>query len=212
MIQLTRAMLVAMASIFVLCDGADAQTVGTITIAIWRTDVVVLGADRRWTTFRTDGDLSRSPRRSNPKIVTHERLPLAVATAGLATLASRETAEFVKDAIAKMKFAKDLTRNRVSDEIIAALERPVRKERDGIRAALTGHSSTKTEAALKLARLSVEIGFVAGGKAHLIVILIDDRATVELPATADLKAWRASRTFIRPDGMQQRKGSLVVGN
>ncbi len=157
---------------------------GTIIMGVPRTSFVVLGADRLWINAlpKVDDPLAERQGR-RPKIAVHDSLPLAVAVAGIASLGpEQDTLEHVRRLIAP------LDASRLSFDAIVERLRPDLQERlqavrvPARRALARDPADAAARIRLRVARLTLLVAYVAGGRATLGSLDIEDRWTARLAA------------------------------
>ena len=150
---------------------------GTIVVGIPRADFVVLGADRLWTSvLPRPGDAPWERQGRKVKIAVHERLPLAIAVAGLSTLGPRQdTIEHVRELIAPLDRS-SLDFDALVERLRPDLQEKLRAVRAPARRALQANpDDAQAVLRLRAARLTLLIAYVAEGRATLGWLRIDDQ-------------------------------------
>jgi hypothetical protein len=149
---------------------------GTIVMGVPRDRFVVLGADRLWSNALPKVDDPPSERQGRQlKIAVHEKLPLAVAVAGIASLGpEQDTVERIRALIAP------LDRSRLHfDGIVEVLRADLQERIEAIRGpARRALEKNPNDAAarirLRVAQLTLLIGYVADGRAVLGTLELAD--------------------------------------
>lgn len=149
---------------------------GTIIVGIPRAHFVVLGADRLWTSaLARPTDPAWERRGQQVKIARHDSLPLAIAAAGLATLGPRQdTVDYIRELITPLDRS-SLRFDTIVGRLQPVLQAKLRAVRDPARRALAANpADAEAKVRLKVARLTLFIAYVSGGRATLGWVQIAD--------------------------------------
>jgi hypothetical protein len=178
--------------------GAHAKSrllTGTIILGAPRSDFVVVGADRLWTNaLAKPGDPPWKRQGPQGKIALHPTLPLAIATAGLATLdAEQDTVSYIRELITPLDVSRldldtivELLRPHLHEKILAL--------RNSARRALAANpADADAKIRLQAARQTLVIAYVTAGRASLGWVQVDDewKAKRETPPHGAV-AWPTS--------------------
>ncbi len=166
--------------------GADpALRTGTIIMGVPRANVVVLGADRLWSNAlpRLDDTLAERQGRQ-VKIALHDSLPLAIAAAGIATLGpEQDTVEHIRRLIAPLDSSR-LNFDTIVEVLRTDLHEELQAVRDPAKRALARNpADAEAKIRLKVARLTLLVAYVAGGRATLGWVELEDRWTAKQEAS-----------------------------
>ena len=157
---------------------------GTIIMGVPRDRFVVLGADRLWSNALPKVDDPLSERQGRQvKIAIHPSLPLAIAAAGIASLGpEQDTVEHIRRLIAPLD-ASRLDFDAIVELLRADLEDRLQAIREPAKHALARNpADAAARIRLKVARLTLLVAYVAGGRATLGSLEIEDRWTAKLAA------------------------------